>query len=150
MNKPVTLVANDAGGIDLMTERSAGERVLILTGSRDRSVQFWLDTITAGRKALIDLAYTPDPTLAPAGTIIGGEPEPVEFTNPVEPCLLLIIDDECYEYSSLQELVDTQEVDNMLELVGKLQERGGWALYYGERVRPDVSVSWPNSLTGMV
>ena len=90
MNKPVTLVANDTDGIDLMTERSAGERVLILTGSRRRSVQFWLDIVAAGQKALIDMAYSPDPSLAPAGTIIERAAKAeAAIADPVEPCLLL-------------------------------------------------------------
>jgi|9_EtaG_2_1085328.scaffolds.fasta_scaffold19710_5 hypothetical protein len=41
--KPVESKPNSAGGIDLLTERDAGNPVLILTGNPERSLQFWED-----------------------------------------------------------------------------------------------------------
>jgi len=41
--KPVESKSNSAGGIDLLTERDAGNPVLILTGPPERSLQFWED-----------------------------------------------------------------------------------------------------------
>lgn len=38
--QPVT-IENNAGGIDLMVERDAGNEVRILTGKKENSLQFW-------------------------------------------------------------------------------------------------------------
>ena len=39
--KPVESKPNSAGGIDLLTERDAGNPVLIMTGNPERSLDFW-------------------------------------------------------------------------------------------------------------
>ena len=39
--KPVESKPNSAGGIDLLTERDAGNPVLIMTGNPQRSLEFW-------------------------------------------------------------------------------------------------------------
>jgi len=41
MSKPISLQRNGAGGVDLVTERDAGNPVLILTGKAERSWDFW-------------------------------------------------------------------------------------------------------------
>jgi|TARA_Y100000015_G_scaffold38058_1_gene40618 hypothetical protein len=43
--KPVESKPNSAGGIDLLTERDAGNSILILTGNPERSLQFWEDLL---------------------------------------------------------------------------------------------------------
>lgn len=39
--KPTEAVRNWAGGFDLRTERDSGNTVLILTGKKERSLEFW-------------------------------------------------------------------------------------------------------------
>jgi len=41
MSRPIKLMRNEAGGIDLITERDAGNPIRILTGKRERSIDFW-------------------------------------------------------------------------------------------------------------
>lgn len=39
--KKIEIIENSAGGLDLLTERDSGNEVLILTGKKDRSIEFW-------------------------------------------------------------------------------------------------------------
>ena len=39
--KIIELSRNSTGGIDLITERDAGNPIRILTGKRERSIDFW-------------------------------------------------------------------------------------------------------------
>jgi len=39
--KTVALIHNTVGGIDLLTERDAGNEIRILTGRRGNSLEFW-------------------------------------------------------------------------------------------------------------
>lgn len=39
--KTVAIIHNSVGGIDLLTERDAGNEVRILTGRRGNSLEFW-------------------------------------------------------------------------------------------------------------
>lgn len=39
--KIIQLIKNSAGGIDLLTERDAGNTVRILTGKREYSIKYW-------------------------------------------------------------------------------------------------------------
>ncbi len=41
MSKQVEIVRNFAGGFDLRTERDSGNTVTILTGKRERSLEYW-------------------------------------------------------------------------------------------------------------
>ena len=41
MAKKIELQTNSAGGIDLLTERDAGNEILILTGKPKYSKEFW-------------------------------------------------------------------------------------------------------------
>ena len=41
MSKLAKLVRNDAGGIDLLTERDSGNQIRILTGKPTYSEQYW-------------------------------------------------------------------------------------------------------------
>jgi hypothetical protein len=40
--KQPTSVENSAGGLDLLVERDAGNEVRILTGNKERSLEFWI------------------------------------------------------------------------------------------------------------
>lgn len=50
--KKLELIQNNAGGIDLMTNVDAGNKVRILTGSRERSIQYWKEMQEAAQTAL--------------------------------------------------------------------------------------------------
>lgn len=41
MPKKIQLQKNNTGGLDLLTERDSGNEVLILTGKKERSLEFW-------------------------------------------------------------------------------------------------------------
>lgn len=55
MAKKVELIENNAGGIDLLTERDGGNEVRILTGKKESSIKFWKALIEASTNALIEL-----------------------------------------------------------------------------------------------
>jgi hypothetical protein len=50
--KKVSLVQNSAGGVDLMTERDAGNAIRILTGKPEYSRAFWKKIQMASKDAL--------------------------------------------------------------------------------------------------
>ena len=54
--KSIQLIRNGAGGIDLLTERDAGNDVRILTGKPQYSKQFWTKLKRACTTALKELA----------------------------------------------------------------------------------------------
>jgi hypothetical protein len=39
--KKISLIPNHVGGIDLLTERDSGNEILILTGNKKNSIDFW-------------------------------------------------------------------------------------------------------------
>lgn len=55
MAKKITLVENSAGGIDLLTERDSGNEVLILTGKKSNSLDFWKRLRTMADAAIEEL-----------------------------------------------------------------------------------------------
>ena len=52
MSKKVETIENQAGGIDLLTERDGGNDVRILTGKRECSIDFWRRIRDAADEAL--------------------------------------------------------------------------------------------------
>ncbi len=50
--KPSQIIENYAGGIDLLTERDAGNEIRILTGKPSNSKKFWENMKKLSEKAL--------------------------------------------------------------------------------------------------
>ena len=55
MSKKIELIRNSAGGVDLLTERDAGNEIRILTGKPERSREFWKRMIETAEIALSHL-----------------------------------------------------------------------------------------------
>jgi len=53
--KTVALVDNTVGGIDLLTERDAGNEIMILTGRREKSLEFWKNLREVSEEAIKQL-----------------------------------------------------------------------------------------------
>lgn len=60
MSKKIELVENNAGGIDLLTERDAGNEIRILTGKPERSIEFWKAIMKVAAQALEELGVEPE------------------------------------------------------------------------------------------
>ena len=58
MSKPIQCIKNEAGGIDLLTERDSGNPVRILTGKPSCSKDFWKRLQSASHQALAAIEYT--------------------------------------------------------------------------------------------
>lgn len=52
MAKKIELVDNSAGGVDLITERDAGNEIRILTGRKTNSLAFWQQLRQAAAEAI--------------------------------------------------------------------------------------------------
>lgn len=52
MRKKIELHKNNAGGIDLITERDSGNLVRILTGKPEHSIQYWKAMKATAEQAL--------------------------------------------------------------------------------------------------
>jgi len=52
MPKPIELINNGVGGVDLITERDAGNKIRILTGKPQFSKDFWRRIRVASLQAL--------------------------------------------------------------------------------------------------
>lgn len=59
MAKKLELIENNAGGIDLLTERDAGNEVRILTGKPEKSIEFWKNLWKVSQQALAELGVDP-------------------------------------------------------------------------------------------
>jgi len=55
--KKAQLVENFAGGLDLLVEKDSGNEVLILTGGKKNSLEFWYDLIEKAEIAIQELEY---------------------------------------------------------------------------------------------
>jgi len=55
MSKEITIIRNAVGGIDLLTEKDAGNEVLIVTGAREHSQEFWATMARMARQALYEM-----------------------------------------------------------------------------------------------
>jgi len=53
--KPIELQRNRVGGVDLITERDAGNSILILTGKPERSRDFWKRMIEFAKNAIEEI-----------------------------------------------------------------------------------------------
>lgn len=53
--KKIELIENNAGGIDLLTERDSGNEVRILTGKTSNSLAFWERLRTACDQAIDEI-----------------------------------------------------------------------------------------------
>ena len=60
MKKPIELIRNFAGGIDLITERDSGNEIRIQTGKKDRSLDFWERLRETCDEAISDLEEEPE------------------------------------------------------------------------------------------
>lgn len=52
---PISVCRNGAGGVDLITDMDAGNSVLIQTGNRECSQEFWETMIDMSKKALYEM-----------------------------------------------------------------------------------------------
>ena len=55
MSKNIQVVRNGAGGVDLITERDAGNKIRILTGNAERSYEFWNAMLMKCNEALREI-----------------------------------------------------------------------------------------------
>jgi hypothetical protein len=74
-SKPIQLKRNSAKGIDLLTERDAGNEILILTGKPERSLAFWKKLRILCDTALSELGHASGREIATAVTLIDKDPE---------------------------------------------------------------------------
>jgi hypothetical protein len=70
--KPVKAVKNSAGGWDLLTEKDAGNAILISTGKPERSLAFWNDLKEQADKAIFVLSAAIGEAEIRRRTAIGG------------------------------------------------------------------------------
>jgi hypothetical protein len=56
--KDPSSIRNEAGGIDLLVERDAGNEIRILTGKKERSLEFW-EKLRSLAEEIIDQLSTP-------------------------------------------------------------------------------------------
>jgi hypothetical protein len=57
MSKTVEIHRNWAGGFDLLAERDSGNHITILTGKRERSLEFWQEISRIAGYAIDALEY---------------------------------------------------------------------------------------------
>lgn len=60
MAKKVELIENNAGGIDLITERDAGNEIRIFTGKKEKSIEFWKRLHQVAGEALSEFGIDPN------------------------------------------------------------------------------------------